>query len=163
MKSPRRRQVYASVPTHSQWGLLFYPSPPLSANPCIPFPSARCQISGPRQAGRDEEWREEHAVISAHNCSLANRIFRNILFRERGCEDSRGVAAVDPPPPPTQPPHHLRASLLSAGLQGETPPTCLSDPFQVLTSRTPCFLTSNLNPSSHNQGLSQEEPQTTEQ
>lgn len=72
-----------------------------------------------------------------------------------------GVAVYSPPP--AQAPHYLRASLISAGLQGETPPTCLSDPFQVLKSWIPCFLTSNLNPSLHNQGPSQEEPQTTEQ
>lgn len=126
-------------------------------NPYIPLPSTQGQIFGSRQAGQDEEKREEHVVISTYNS-----ISQNILFSERGCEKAMAVIY---PPPTAQAPHYLRASLISAGPKGGTPPTCFGDPFHALRSWILCFLTSNLNPSLHNQGPGpgQEEPQTIKQ
>lgn len=92
--------------------------------------------------------------------STYNSISQNILFSERGCEKAMAVIY---PPPTAQAPHYLRASLISVGPQGGTPPTSFSDPFQALRSWILCFLTSNLNPSLHNQGPGQEEPQTIKQ
>lgn len=119
------------------------PLRPLSPDPATPFLLQPLLHSLTPEEARTPLKRQERMrnrgksrQPSPHsNSSLANSIFQNILFSERGSEESWRGGFHSPFPRPSQP-HHLGASHRGR-------PTCLGEPSQSPQAEAHAFPSSN--------------------